>query len=57
MKACQEVGGWAVWFCQKSGWYVCVSVPVLSGSWDKPRCAPGPCEFIAKKITQMAIWE
>jgi len=56
MKACQGVGGWVVWFCQMSGWYVCVRVPVLSGGWDKPRCARRPGEFIAEK-TQMAIWE
>jgi len=30
LKACEGVGGWFAYFCQMSGWYVCVRVPVLS---------------------------
>jgi len=47
VKASHGMGGGFVCFGRMRGWYVCVRVPVLSGGWDKPRCAHQPGEFIA----------
>jgi len=48
VKGCQGVSGGLVYLGRMRDWYVGFRVPVLSGGWDKSRCARWPGEFIAK---------